>query len=287
MALLQHRLWGYQCDDFVILFSTPNGVRGDSLVYTAEEEAAIVASGMLRHHIAPLEVVYNYTNVPQVNLAWQRMVEASEWLEYWSESHRFSHYYFVNEEVFAVPENLYAMLSKPEYYGLNAAGKPLYLGNRMVVSVDYYDPGTDTNSQRRVSYIHTGPGFIINEPTRKLLYLSLHSGHCSDNVLTSNFDLLLAECLGLRVGVRAMDTADELGEDRFHALSLSDLIVHILPSPSTNVNTANYWYSENKPKSTSPLYKSDPLRLLSGTSIGFSGIDTPEKAIWMFKTLRQ
>ena len=283
MALLQHRLWGYQCDDFVILFSTPGGSKGENIVYSAEELAAIEASGVHRHHLAPLELVYNYTNVPQVNLGWQRMVEVMEWIEYWPESHRYSHFYFVNEDVFALPENLYALLSKPEYYGLNAAGKPLFLGNRMIADTSSYNPALDSYTHRRVPFIHTGAGFVLNQPARKLLYFALQGGHCGDNILTSNIDLLLAECLGLHAKVPPMDTADELGEDRFHPLPLQKLIQTVRADSPTDLS----WYATQKPKSLSPHFKKDPIRLVSSTSIAFGAVSTPERAIWLYRALYQ
>ena len=297
-AMLQHIVWGHQCDEFIVMYTMQDheeAALGEEL--TPEEQRLLAASGITLSHFVKLHNLPPFAKqeTDGYNLAWYRIRQACEWLDYWPEFGRHSNFYFATETVYAIPENMYALLMSPEYRALHAAGTPLYAGNRMVADILVNRLEKDEADTMTVPYIHNGAGVLFSATTIRLLAILLESGNCADGALTSSPDLFLAQCLAT-AGVSARDTADVLGEDRFHPLSPVEMLAATaVPVGSFKVNggsgsatttTEMWWLLQHKPKYLDAKIRENPLRLVSGGSVAFGGVLTPEQMVWMHRVLK-
>ena len=218
---------------------------------------------------------------------WQFFREVVRTLDTWGRFGYFEHTFFVNEDVYALPENLYEMLSDPAVKTLTDLGTPMLLGNRMAVpapgskgeplasmgSADAkFASRTDTNGRLvdasavpevgSTPYVN-GDAFVMSHSAIRLVVSRLQTPECYAHESTAAVDVALARCLAA-VGVYPRDTADARGHDRFPVMSLNWL-ARIAVDPE-----ASAWL---------PLYRPRPMPR------GFAVLSDRTVAVPLVKTL--
>lgn len=266
LSLLQFVLWGDQCDDFVIVVASSDANGQERLRKTLPDLQRIA-------RIRPDRVIHVRMTSDDVkrNLWLQfqlTLVALDDWA---SVDTSYQYFYFATDDTFMIPENMYDMLLQPEWFTLQAASTPLLMGNVM------WEP------KENVAYASSGPGILLNNVAFRLAMTLTPSDACRAKLVSNAWDVLLAKCLGT-VGVVARDTTDELGEDRFHVLSLHWML--LAPTLVPGEGAEKWWYDEQRPRDDRAAKLENPFRALSSSSIAFNKINTPEKALWMHMQLR-
>eukprot|EP00388_Colpodella_angusta_P000163 GDKJ01000589.1.p1 GENE.GDKJ01000589.1~~GDKJ01000589.1.p1 ORF type:complete len:285 (+),score=6.12 GDKJ01000589.1:1-855(+) len=281
------------CDEFIVMYTIQDHEEATYGEHLTDAEIRLVnGSGIRLTHFVKLHSIPSLAKreTDGHDLAWYRIRQAVEWLEYWSDMSRHAYVYLATESVYAIPENIYALLLSPEMRALAAAGTPIYAGNRMVADIPVHHVNPEkAQSNLGVPYINLGSGVLLSSTTIRLLGILLENGQCADGALTSSPDLLLAQCLAT-TGVTPRDTSDVLGEDRFHPISTVEMLkaasADLPTAAAEGTNERPWWLLRHKPKLLDPKIRQNPLRLVSGMSVAFGGILTAEQMIWMHKVLK-
>ena len=308
LAILQHQLWGYQCDEFLI-FVTDGHKRFDRRAKEKlEAELSTLDVPLDISRIVFLKPTFGQQDeAEEVRLLnaqddsllweeaslggrvnqWQSHREIISFLTSWHMTTQFDYFYFGYEDTYLIPENLYRLLTvEPEYWILNQMGTPLYLGNRMLV------PDT------KVPFASGAGGYVLNAHALKLRQELLNHDACYPTAVSLNDDVLLAKCFQV-LGVEVKDTSDELGEDRFSAISVEWLI------RTSNTPQSSWWYPSYRPRGmpsgfsaanmfagafTTPAQAATmavarSIQSISSSAITFSYVASPQKAIWLHRRL--
>lgn len=267
LSLLQFMLWGDQCDDFAIVVASSHA-QGQERLQKAFPELQRIS------RIRPDRLIHvRMTSDDLKRNLWRQFQLTLVALDDWpSVDNSFQYFYFATEDTFMIPENMYDMLLQQEYFTLNAASAPLLLGNVM------YEP------TEKVAYASSGPGIVLNNVAFRLAMGLTPNDACRAKMVSNAWDVLLAKCLGT-VGVVARDTTDELGEDRFHVLSLHWMLLAPTLTPRSG-DSEKWWYDEQRPRDDRLAKLENPFRALSSSTVAFNKINTPEKALWMHMQLR-
>lgn len=276
LAILQHLLWGDMCDDFLIVVASGDA-NGQERLHRAFSDLQRIA------RIKPDRLVHVRMSGDEVkrNLWMQFQLALGALDERNNLDHIYQYYYFATDDTFLIPENLYDMLMQPEIFTLNAASTPLLLGNVMV------------EPSEQIAYASSGPGVVLNTVALRLALTLSPTDACRSKLISNAWEVLLAECLAT-AGVVARDTTDELGEDRFHILSLHWLLLapslgaaEELSRPQSSASPAeSWWYDAQRPRASREVILGNPFRALSSSSIAFNKVNTAEKALWMHMQLR-
>jgi hypothetical protein len=268
LAMLQFILWGDLCDDFAIVVASSNPQGQEKLQKALPDLQRIsrIRSDRLIHvRMTSDDVKRNLWHQFQLTL-----FALDDWP---SVDTSFQYFYFATEDTFMVPENLYDLLMQQEFFTLHAANAPLLLGNVM------YEPS------EKVAYASSGPGIVLNNVAFRVAMALTPSDACRAKLVSNAWDVLLAKCLST-AGIVAKDTTDELGEDRFHVLSLHWMLLAPTLAPQREEGSEKWWYDEQRPRDDRPAKLDNPFRALSSSTIAFNKINTPEKALWMHMQLR-
>lgn len=267
LSLMQYLLWGDQCDDFVVIVAST-----DSNGQTRLRNSFVDLQRLVRIRQERLVHVRMTTEDLKRNLWFQFQLSLIALDDWDILDMKYQYVYFATEDTFMVPENLYDMLMQPEWFTLHAANTPLLLGNVM------FEPS------ERVYYAASGPGIVLNNVALRLAVSLTPTDTCNSKLVSNAWDVLLAKCLST-AGVIARDTVDELGEDRFHILSLHWMLLS--PTlPAQEDGSEAWWYEQQRPRDVRNAMLRNPFRALSASSIAFNKVKTPERALWMHMQLR-
>jgi hypothetical protein len=311
LALMQRALWGRHCDEHIIFVASTAGKSKAEKVppISQQRRHAAGATPSFPDSIVLLKIADEvqkkkrdgsyYPNM------WQLFREVVSWLEMSSRTENFAYVYFGFEDNYVIPQNLYLMLLQKDIYAMNGLSTPLFLGHRMVASIGEGRRPDQEAPQERLAYASAGPGFILNSVALALLQTLVTLDGCFPNNASNAVDLLLASCFEL-AGVPARDTADLLGQDRMHVLSLHWLlqaprfakagagarggsrggVVGANRSTTSSLSGGSgggklmWWYAEHHQRALQP-HLDNPYRSLSTTSFSFNKVNTPSKALWM------
>jgi hypothetical protein len=209
---------------------------------------------------------------------WQFFRETVKILDAWT---RFSFYdftFFVGEDVYAIPENLYDLLNQPDVKLLHQLGTPLLLGNRMAVPADEgsvvsvvvdnteaanHDDAAQLSAlakaagaaetlTSRLPDVASIPSagatpyvadhaFIMNQGAVRLFFSRQFTPACFPHASVAAIDVTLARCMA-PAGVYPRDTADTDGLDRLPVLSLNWLARTAVDAQ------ASWWYPRYRPR---------------------------------------
>ncbi|CUG05490.1 membrane-associated protein, putative [Bodo saltans] len=268
LAMLQFILWGDQCDDFAIVVASANS-QGQEKLQKAFPDLQRIS------RIRPDRLIHvRMTSDDVKRNLWHQFQLTLVALDDWpSVDTSFQYFYFATEDTFMVPENMYDMLMQQEFFTLHAANTPLLLGNVM------FEPA------EKVAYASSGPGIVLNNVAFRVAMALTPNDACRAKLVSNAWDVLLAKCLST-VGIVAKDTTDELGEDRFHVLSLHWMLLAPTLTPQRDDGAEKWWYDEQRPRDDRAAKMDNPFRALSSATIAFNKINTPEKALWMHMQLR-
>eukprot|EP01062_Namystynia_karyoxenos_P044581 TRINITY_DN3288_c1_g1_i1.p1 TRINITY_DN3288_c1_g1~~TRINITY_DN3288_c1_g1_i1.p1 ORF type:complete len:485 (+),score=104.22 TRINITY_DN3288_c1_g1_i1:82-1455(+) len=142
--------------------------------------------------------------------AWDNMAAKTRVIWAWAHLRyrdKYDWFLICGDDCYILTGNLRWLLSaEPAYADAHRAGKPVFLGRRLV------QPG------RSMPFYAGGASQVMNRAALDLLAGALDTGLCGAGLRVSWEDVIISHCLA-RLGVPILDTRDAEGAERFHPLA--------------------------------------------------------------------